>query len=160
LVAAVGRAGEFKDFHLGSENKAQIVLNEKTNGSGGFDDDQLNSEFGSAKEGGIPVPICADLRRRNSAEPLSLSGFKPKNSKILVEELPDITQRGQFNFERKYPQANTYVEAWLPGYSKDGKTAVVRVRFGPSPHEGTATYLLENREGRWKVKWKTTTHSK
>ena len=100
----------------------------------------------------IPPVIRADLRRRNPNEPISLATFKPVSKKILVRDLDGLHRFGKF--EEKYPNAQAYVETWLPGYSKDGQSAVLRTSFGPTPHGATATYMLAKKDGRWTVVWR------
>jgi hypothetical protein len=51
-----------------------------------------------------------------------------------------------------------YAIAWLPAYSEDAKTALVRVYFGPTPHGATATYLLVRQNGEWTIKWRRTAY--
>jgi len=153
---------DFKEFHslTGRDGKkSQIVLSDQTIGSSGFlSDDQLSSESYPEKDKLVPPDIGADLRRRNPKEPISLSAFNPKNPNIIVEDLSDIDGKDDAAFEKKHPDARGYVEAWMPGYSEDGRTAVVRVLFGPTPHAATATYMLVKQDGRWKVKWRKTAY--
>jgi hypothetical protein len=54
--------------------------------------------------------------------------------------------------EMKHPDAKNYVWLLAPGYSSDGKTAIVRLSFGPTAHGATATYLLVKEKGKWKVR--------
>lgn len=141
---------EFSVFVKGK--KAKIVLAQKTAGTSGLlSDGQLNGESHDKEPYLIPADLRADLRRRNPKEPVILSGFKPSSPKILLRDLSGLRRD---EFEEKYPDARGYAEAWLPGFSKDGRTAVLRAYFGPTPHGATATYLLEKRDGRWTVVWR------
>ena len=136
--------------------QSKVVLDEKACGlSGDISDGILNYESNPEV---VPHEIAADPRRRNPKERILFSGFKPKNPNILVGDLSGINWYLSFDFEKKFPDAKGYVSAWLPGYSKDGNTAVVKVVFGPTAHGATATYLLINQDGRWKVKWRTTAY--
>jgi len=152
---------DFKEFTplVDDGKKTDIVLSEKTAGSTGtmgssgfLSDDQLRGESHDKKPYLIPADIRADLRRRNPKEPVSLRGFKPSRTKILLRDLSGLKRFGEF--ERKHPDARGYVEAWLPGYSKDGQTAVLRAWFGPTSHGATATYMLANKKGRWAIVWR------
>ena len=52
----------------------------------------------------------------------------------------------------KQPGAKYQVSLWPPGYSADGKQALVRFLFGPgSPHGNDAIYWLKLRRGHWRV---------
>jgi hypothetical protein len=39
----------------------------------------------------------------------------------------------------------------LPGYSRDGLTALVDFTFGPTPHGAVGFYLLKKVKGRWEI---------
>lgn len=54
---------------------------------------------------------------------------------------------------RSHPDACCYVGLYLPGYSSDGKYALVRFSFGPTQHGADAVYLLERQTDRWTVRW-------
>lgn len=57
-------------------------------------------------------------------------------------------------FREAYPKARGWVEAYLPGYSKDGTHAIVCARAGPSAHGVKyVTALLERSGDKWVVKW-------
>lgn len=150
---------DFDEFHLITdldEEKSKVVLNEKTSRWYGFiSDSQLSGEAYPKKDKLVPPDISADLRRRNHEEPFSLSGFKPNDPDIIVKDWSSLNRH---DAEKKYPDARCFIETWLPGYSKDGKTAVVRLWFGPTAHGATATYLLVKQDGRWTVKWRKTVY--
>jgi hypothetical protein len=145
---------DFEEAHtFGRGKKTTIVLGEETAGSPFYlSDGQLDGEAHDEKKYLVPADIREDLRRRNPKEPVSMRGFKPSSSTILVRDLRGLTGYGEF--ERKYPDSAGYVEAWLPGYSKDGQTAILRASFGPTPHGATTTYMLAWKNGRWTVVWR------
>ena len=154
---------DFDEFQPGVRrigNNATIILSNRTNGPSFYiSDDQLGGEEYPDNDKPVPPDISADLRRRNQNESLSLSNFKPKNPNILVEDMSDNNRRRQSTeFGKRFPGAKGYVKVWLPGYSKDGKTAVVRMWIGPTVHGATATYLLVKQDGRWSVKWRKTAY--
>ena len=151
---------EFSPMFFSNGKRSQIILNEKTQGLNGLiSDDQLNSESGNKSDQVIPSEICADLRERNPEEPISLSEFKPTDPKILIEDVSEIHWGiDDISFAKKHPNAKGCVYAWLPGYSRDRKTAVVRLLFAPTPHGATATYMLVKQDGRWTIKWRRTAH--
>jgi hypothetical protein len=145
---------DFEEAHiLGRGKKTTIVLSEETIGSSFYlSDGQLDGESHDGKKYLVPVDIREDLRRRNPEEPVSMRGFKPSSSKILVRDLKGLKVDGEF--EKEHPNSVGCVEAWLPGYSKDGQTAVLRASFGPTPHGATTTYMLAKKNGRWSVVWR------
>jgi hypothetical protein len=145
---------DFDEFNPwpGPGKKTSIVLYQETAGLSGFlSDDQLDADSDGTNQ--VPGFLRADLRRRNSGEPVSLRRLKPSSPRILVGDLSGLSWFG--DFETRYPQARGYVEPWLPGYSKDGETAVLRACVGPTPHGATTTYLLTKKRGRWTVVWRT-----
>jgi hypothetical protein len=91
-----------------------------------------------------------------NAEMVSLRGLS-FGKQVLVEKVGDNLGRGGFDFvnqmQKRFPhiQRSCYVRLWLPGYSNDRKTAVIRFSYGPSAHGAAATYVLKNRNGEWIV---------
>jgi hypothetical protein len=152
---------EFKEFKpfVGDGKRTKIVLHEKSAEGGPKDssfylsDGQLDGERHDRKPHLIARDIRGSLRRRNPLDPVSLGGYKPSSPKILVRDLSGLM--GEFGeFSSKYADARGYVEAWLPGYSKDRQTAVLRAWFGPTAHGATVTYLLVKKKGKWTVGWR------
>jgi len=98
-----------------------------------------------------PADAIERLLRRN-AEPVSLRTL-PFGDGVVAADLGPIQP---INWEppADHPGAKAYAHVWLPGYSADGRTAVVRFLFGPTPHGASATYLLTRDDGGWAVrKW-------
>jgi hypothetical protein len=152
---------DYKAFRImavaGKKNR--IVLDVRSLGAGWssfLSDDRLDREDHDKDPHFIPAEIRQDLRRRNSSKPVSLSQFKPASPKVLIEHLneSDTVERSG-TFREKYPDAAGFLQVWLPGYSKDGRTAVFRACFGPVPHLATVTYHLAKNDGRWIVVWRT-----
>jgi hypothetical protein len=52
-----------------------------------------------------------------------------------------------------HPKARGFLDAYLPGYSKDGTHAVVRAGVDPSAHGAMLTAVLEKRGDKWTVVW-------
>ncbi len=106
----------------------------------------------------IPDEIGEDLRRRNPGAPASLEDFRTEKAPVRIRDVYAELERA-FDLEfaqkywEKYRDSWGYVYAFLPGYSKDGETAVVIFEAGPSPHGSEVTYFLVKSEGSWKVKW-------
>ena len=136
---------------------SSIVLVNKTYGSPDglifLSDAQLDGEGHEKGEKAISADLRAELARRNPKEPISLAGFTPASSKILVKG-----EKAVGDFRQVFPDAKVYVVAWLPGYSKDGQSAVFRACFGPTAHGATVTYMLLKKAGRWRVAWRATAY--
>jgi hypothetical protein len=154
---------DFEDFKTFSPTK--IILDPMTAGHFDLrDQHQLDSEIYSNKEKTIFVELGDDLRRRNPEKKLiSLAGYKSPGPKILVEKLiaPSPGEKnpeaGAIDYRYRIfdlPHASHYVIAWLPGYSKDGNTAVFRAFFGPTMHGATLNYKLAKKDGKWTVVWR------
>jgi hypothetical protein len=64
--------------------------------------------------------------------------FRPRSKRIVIEEESEgmVVRRIRF---------------WPPGYSRDTKTAVVRLIYPWSIHHGEATYVLFERNGKWEI---------
>lgn len=107
----------------------------------------------------IPDDIQQDLLRRNeqpgthNAHVASFAGMKFDQRVVVADELERLKEMEFDAFEKSYPRARGYADAYLPGYSQDGSQAVVRAWVGPSPHGAVVTVLLEKSGGTWRVKW-------
>ena len=134
------------DEFPGRKPRSTIVVGDQTRGA--------TSGCGDVgrKDRLIPAEICTALKKRNWENPISLRNFKPSNPKVLVTDVR--TAEGIIEFEGAFPDARCYVEAWLPGNSDDGMTAVLTAEIGPSMHGASATWMLVNNDGLWKVKWR------
>jgi hypothetical protein len=51
------------------------------------------------------------------------------------------------------PNGNSWFEAYVPGYSRDGSIAVVSGPFGPALGMATLDAVLKKRHGRWVMTW-------
>jgi len=107
----------------------------------------------------LPTDVEEDLRRRNCVpdghDCVASSFIDLKFAQgIVVTNLPDVHGVHSYSaFEKVQPKARGWVEAYLPGYSKDGSQAVVRGFVGPFTHSVVVTALLEKRNDKWVVKW-------
>jgi len=139
---------------FGSNEKRVILLHPRTEETSGMlSADQLDGEFRDSQYD-IPRDLAENLRIRNVGS-VSLKTFAPKRANVVMHDLSDIEQ---YEFDRRYPSARCFVHLWLPGYSDDGRLAIVRCWIGPTAHGATATYLLVNKSGTWQVKWRTMAH--
>jgi len=140
------------NLHWGEEN--EIILGAKTGGDSFYlRQNQIEGELDEGQV--IPQDLGDELRRRNKVG-VPLEGFAPDDPGILVSDLSELPDGTAFAeaFVTRFPKAKAYVEAWLPAYSKDGTTALVRFWFGPTPHGAAGTYLLIKESDQWKVQWR------
>jgi hypothetical protein len=148
-----------------------IVLSVETPGQ------PLNSDLflsSSAKPApAIPTDVRTNLQKRNS-EVVPVPSYRheytlvrhrwtnyhPSNERILVRDISPFRRdvRGWSKFRNAYPDARGYVIAWLPGYSKDKKTALLHFLVGPSAHGAVGTYLLTSDGKKWAIKWRSIQH--
>ncbi len=132
-----------------------IVLHSRTPEKNGFIlKHRMRQDMGDHR---LPGDADQNLRQRNClpggrydsiAAPFADLKFA---AGITVADLG--ANRGNISFEEAHPNAHGWVEAYLPGYSKDGSLAVVRALVGPSPHGAVVTALLEKNGDKWTVKW-------
>jgi hypothetical protein len=132
-----------------------VVLHNQTLGESGYIEGQLDVEL-EHKSLSVPEDAMWDLRQRNKAS-ASMSRCAFDDSRVASSDLKRILEHdSEFGhvFFSEYPTAKGYAFAWLPGYSKDGCTAIVRFLVGPTAHGATATYLLRKEGDGWAVKWR------
>jgi hypothetical protein len=109
----------------------------------------------------LPKDAWDDLVRRNAIR------LDPRSREISYEGLAfdEMIQVGNAfpgpeppfigkTFEEVFPRARGWVEAWVPGFSKDGRTAVVRARIGPIEKRAMLTAILNRHGDKWAVTWK------
>lgn len=153
ISAAIGHFSERKDewSFIGREAKAVILVHTDSSGPRGSDlSDELTQSDLRGEKWELPAAVADDLLRRNArAVPLTHLTF---GACALVADLKKVSHG--FSAEglpKEYCEAKGYAYVWLPGYSEDGATAVVRFAFGPTAHGATATYLLVKAGGAWAV---------
>ncbi|MCD6049653.1 MAG: hypothetical protein K0Q55_1056 [Verrucomicrobia bacterium] len=144
-----------------STNGTTIILHTRTPEKTGFlMSGQIRGDIGNHT---LPGDVEKNLRQRNTPP-----GAKPDTYEAVPAFYTNLTfaagitvadLTGQMGslffgaFEKAHPHARGYVKAYLPGYSKDGTLAVVRMNVGPSAHGGMVTALLEKRGDKWVVQW-------
>jgi hypothetical protein len=106
---------------------------------------------GWVREMGISQELEDVLRSRNPKRAqYFLADYRPSNPNILLRDLSAI-DRDIMGFYSRFPDASGYVETWLPGYSRDGQTALLSFTFGPNPHGAVGCYVLRKTNGCWKI---------
>jgi hypothetical protein len=163
----------FGDTYLSKYGRQLVVHRETTGGSAFVRADQLGSDAAGRR---LPQDAAADLEARNNGPPVTVSrstfssvrragapldGFKPSSHLVVADDLDRFPSNKPYQvdfveaFRKAHPTARGFVWAWLPGYSADGRQAIVCLSFGPTAHGATATYLLErSAAGTWKVVWR------
>ncbi len=144
-------------------NGAEIVLHVRTPlRIGGVEPVQIQVD---ARDHTLPNDALENLRSRNTPQDASSDNYKAVSANytdlafsapiivgdFIVEDEEDRLMYREFI--RTYPKARGFLQAHLPGYSKDGRRAVVRAWVGPLQHGGMVTALLEKREQEWVVTW-------
>ena len=145
-----------------STNGATIALHTRTPEKTGFlMSHQIRSEIDHRT---LPSDAESDLRRRNTpadAKPDTYDSVAVFYTNltfaagIVVTNLTEIGKgrRSFTSFEDAHPKARGWLEAYLPGYSKDGARAVVRAGVGPWAHAAMLTAVLEKQGNKWVVSW-------
>jgi len=125
--------------------------------------DQPNRNVDGSDIRSIATDIQEDLKRRSTTDASSLADFKPANPNIVVQDLDHMLEAadptslfddGLNAIRKKYPTAWGYVWAFLPGYSKDGKSAVIVFYEPGGRHGGDWVYMLSRKGKRWEVDWR------
>jgi hypothetical protein len=147
------------DLHVPATKKPRLVLDVKSPSGLGVSSAQLRSN--TERLGwSVPESLAEDLRRRNG-EAVSFKG-QPFGQQIVVKD-PQGHYRGAHKGSRSqqrriFRDRRAYAQAWLPGYSEDGRQAVVCFWFGPTSHDAMATYLLVKEAAGWRVQRHTFTY--
>ena len=135
-----------------STNCALIYVQDRTiQGTGWISDGQLDCEL-SPRGRVLDADMKQSLRHR-SKSPVSLVAFDPGDSSVCVTNaLPEF----EYSYTNRQCTFKARMSFWMPGYSKDRQSAVVRFGYGPlthSRHRATGTYKLVNENGNWRVDW-------
>jgi hypothetical protein len=156
LSAALQHLGTQKNTpsFTGRDDKKAILVHTQSLGPSELylSDSQIHSDT-IGEKWNVEAELREGLRRRNLCT-VSLDKLAFEKE-VLPADLDKALASYDWRPPEKYPDARAYVRVWLPAYSKDGQTAVVRLMVGPTPHGATATYLLTRGKSGWTVtKWK------
>ncbi len=134
-------------------NSTRIYLADRTMaGTGWISDGQLCSEM-KARGRVLDTDLRRSLQRRSRSE-VSLEQFiaPPAVEICITNDLPYFVPTAS---NRVCP-FRAYVSFWMPGYSRDACSAVVRFGYGPlrnTRHPATGTYKLVKSNNAWCVEW-------
>src|SRR5262249_10982188 len=130
-------------MYLSWPKRRVLILNDHSvEKSGMLWDAQLSSEFDRKGGKDLPLRLRRALQARNK-RPIEFNDLKLAAKDVVVFHIKDEELGDSLGeFDKAYPNASGYVNAWLPGYSQDGKDAVLRFWFGPSAHGAISTYRL------------------
>jgi hypothetical protein len=127
----------------------QIVLSALTEEGYPEDPESIGEQMGKfISDKKMDRDVLHDSFDRNPPKVrFSLVDYRPSNPSILVRDLKD-------NYRWSFHELNVgmgWVEVLLPGYSKDGQTALLRFGFGPTAHGAEGYYLLKKAKGHWEI---------
>lgn len=137
--------------HFGEGEKKRLILDARSEEGVFMELRDWHELKKSLEDEGIDPEIIDDFNDRNPRKVrFDLTGYKPANLGIIVRDLESIGLR-RFDMP-------PWVQTWLPAYSKDGRVALLRFWFGPSPHGSGGFYLLKKANGRWEILGKALFH--
>lgn len=134
----------------------QIILHERTPERTGMIQSPQWKTYDT--QGDVPDEMHQALLDRNVEAPpyearnvsYRTMDFAPP---ILLADVRAAQSSRYDEFEKKFPEARAWVEAFLPGYSPDKTHALVAAWVGPTPHGAFALAALDKKEERWRISW-------
>jgi hypothetical protein len=145
---------DFPDYRKGYRQATNIVLVKTSPAKHGLSKTQIKHDS-SAR---FPLEEFENMLSRNSipvtntVRQVSFESFDFGPNVILADGDQIPSGRGR-EFDKRFPDAIGWIEAYLPGYSKDGNHALFRASKGPSSHGAVVTAYLEKKENHWSVVW-------
>lgn len=106
--------------------------------------------------------LVASWRRRNSGEPIPLKALGLRGKEFRVIDMDELGRQAQKEhhsfwglFWEKYPDSVGCAYVSLPGYSRGGTAAIVKIHLARAEyHPMIYLALLAKVEGRWNVGWR------
>lgn len=128
----------------------QIYIANRTDKGNYFSEKEIKSGFEWDKREPPSHELIESLLSRNVSR-VSLSNFTPTNPNVIVGD-KDLKDEDYSNWE--FTKNKDIISFYLPGYSKDGKEAMVCFYYSMSPHVVLATYIVEHDGKSWNIKGK------
>lgn len=111
----------------------------------------------------VAYQIRSDVRSRELPAGILESFFEnnktPRRIPCAALRGPSVTA-GDFElrygidyYRREFPDAKVIVRFSQPGYTPDGRYALIRFSISPTPHGATGTCLLRATDAGWVVEW-------
>ncbi|NNJ27858.1 hypothetical protein [Alienimonas chondri] len=118
-------------------------------GRSGIDETQISVDIRGRT---LPDGVLASFYDRN-AKPTALPAEGLESPTVTVGEFEPGSHYNAFMDDVSFPDFKAIVTFWRPGYSTDGRSALVRFIPSPTPHGATGYYLLRRTDDGWAVEW-------
>jgi ankyrin repeat protein len=145
--------GKDRSFLVFDEKAPMVVaiLPETSGRFNEYTESQMNGELDERRANDIDLEMRRNWKARN-LKPATLEQKLFSDPRVVVRAVEDrgILGRGAVG----KPGQRGWIQPMLPAYSTDGKRAMVRLWFGPSPHGAAATYFLKKGDLGWTVVWR------
>jgi hypothetical protein len=96
---------------------------------------------------GFLSDLAQAFDRRNAEGPIPLEEFRFRDARMIIDQLDRLRQDAL----DKYPDGVGFVQVSLPGYSRDGKHALVAITGVLSNHHSGVVFALDRSSGEWRV---------
>lgn len=144
LLAEIDISVHAGDTFPESEVSVPRIIVDKSTTIGEFEDwyklDILPGE-------GLEIHVAADLQQRNTELGVPVTEFNFSSRQIVIDDL-DMLHSDALT---KYPDAVGFVRVSLPGYSHDGRIALVAISNAVSNHPSGRMLALALSNGVWHV---------
>lgn len=111
-----------------------------------------------AKKLELSEELTKSWRRRNSIRSLPTSRIGLRNKAIKFVDLEALYKEDpnllDLAFGKRFPDAVSWFQPFLPAFTDDGKHAVVVLDSGPSPHGQEWVHYLRREADRWTIVWR------
>jgi hypothetical protein len=94
---------------------------------------------------GLPIEVAADLQRRNAEGEVPLAEIRLRTRQVAVRDLEELRRINDPD------DALAWIRVSLPGYSHDGKIALVAVTNAFTDHPSGEVYALRLSGHEWRV---------
>lgn len=119
--------------------------------------------FYPSEKRSFPKGVWHDLISRNcvpnsdKTKPILYTGRTFPESFEITHARDDLFDLAHI-FNSRLQDFAGWIKPYAPGYSKDGRTAMISAWYGWGRHAQIMTAVLELKDDRWTVKWKQALH--